>query len=136
VAPAEPATRQTILVADDDPDLVALVARRLTKAGYRVITAGDGEEAVVKAEQFLPHLCVLDVMMPKLTGIEVISRLRAHPETRMIRTVLISAGSRHNVEVPGLPTGADDYIKKPFGPQELANRVRALLADRRPSPMR
>jgi DNA-binding response OmpR family regulator len=128
MAVAEPEPLQTILVADDDPDLVALVARRLTKAGYRVITASDGEEVVQMAEKFLPQLCVLDVMMPKLTGIEVIEQLRSHPETRDIRTVLISAGSQHNVGFPGLLAGADDYIKKPFGPQELANRVQAVLA--------
>jgi two-component system alkaline phosphatase synthesis response regulator PhoP len=118
----------TILVADDDPDLVALVARRLTRAGYQVIKAADGEQAVQMAERFLPQLAVLDVMMPKFTGIEVIGQLRANPATRNTLVILISAGSQHDVGFSGLLAGADDYIRKPFGPQELANRVQAVLA--------
>jgi DNA-binding response OmpR family regulator len=125
---AQAVVTQTVLVADDDPDLVSLVARRLSRAGYRVITACDGAEAVAKAEEFLPQLAVLDVMMPKLTGIEVIAHLRAHAETRDILTILISAGFQDNEGFSSLLVEADDYIKKPFGPQELANRVQAVLS--------
>lgn len=117
----------TILVADDDPDLVALLARRLVKAGYGVIMASDGEEALSMAEQFLPQLAVLDVMMPKLTGIEVITRLRAHSATRNIPIILISAGFQDSVVGSSPPGGADAYIKKPFGPHELSNQVEAVL---------
>ena len=117
----------TVLIADDDPDLVALVARRLSNAGYTVITASDGEEALRMAEEHLPDLAVLDVMMPKLTGLDVTHRLRENPETQHILVMLISAGFQNN-EIWGLPAGADDYVKKPFGPQELPNRVQAMLA--------
>ena len=117
----------TVLIADDDPDLVSLIALRLTKAGYTVLTASDGEEALKMAEEFLPELAVLDVMMPKLTGLDVTRRLREKPETQHILVMLISAGFEHN-EIWGLPAGADDYVKKPFGPHELPNRVQAVLA--------
>lgn len=117
-----------LLVADDDPDLVTLIARRLRKAGYEVITASDGEEALQMAEDFLPHLAVLDVMMPKLTGIDVIIRLRAIPATQNMPVILISAGFPHDATRGGLPGGADDYIMKPFGAQELSSRVHAVLA--------
>ena len=119
---------QTVLVADDDPDLVALVARRLVRAGYRVITASDGEQALQMVEQFMPELAVLDVMMPKLTGIDVVGRLRAHPATRNVRIILISAGFPDNVVSRDPPAGADDYIKKPFGVLEIPDRVQAVLA--------
>lgn len=118
---------QTVLVADDDPDLVALVARRLTKVGYHVITASDGEEALQMAQDHLPDLAVLDVMMPKLTGLDVTRRLREQPATENILVMLISAGFESN-DMLGLPPGADDYLKKPFGPQELPDRVQAVLA--------
>ncbi len=127
---AEVSNVPTILVADDDPDLVALSARRLVRAGYRVITASDGEQALQMLQQFQPQLAVLDVMMPKLTGIDVVGRLRADPATRSILVIVISAGFENNVD---LLRSADDYMKKPFGPQELASRVDALLARSKPA---
>jgi DNA-binding response OmpR family regulator len=117
---------QTVLIADDDPDLVALVARRLERAGYAVVTATDGEQALRMARDLLPDLVVLDVMMPKLSGLDVTRRLREHPATRNILVMLISAGFGDN-DITGLPAGADDYVKKPFGPQEVPNRVQAVL---------
>lgn len=123
----EHGAEQTVLIADDDPDVVALVARRLSRAGYKVITARDGEEALRMAQEHLPDLAVLDVMMPKLTGLDVTRRLREEPATRHILVMLISAGFENN-DIWGLPPGADDYVQKPFGPQELPNRVQAVLA--------
>ena len=123
----EPAPIQTILLADDDPDLVALVKRRLVKAGYLVITAVDGEQAAQMAEQYMPQLAVLDVDMPKLTGVEVVRELRANSATRHIPTMLISAGFQDE-DVGGNGDVADDCVKKPFGRDEPVNRVRALLA--------
>jgi len=93
-----------------------------------VITASDGEPALPLLEQFLPELAVLDVMMPKLTGIDVVGRLRAHAATRDVRIILISAGFSDNVASRGPPAGADDYIKKPFGVLETPDRVQAVLA--------
>jgi DNA-binding response OmpR family regulator len=124
----EPTTAApTVLVADDDPDLVVLIERRLVKDGYRVITACDGDEALHQAVQHVPQLAVLDVMMPKLSGVEVMERLHANPATQSIRVVLISAGFQENGVSGAVPAGADDYVKKPFGPGELPNRVRAVL---------
>lgn len=120
---------RTVLVADDDPDLVALVARRLTKAGYRVVTAGDGEQAVQMAELHRPSLAVLDVMMPKLTGPEVMGLLRARPATSDMRFILISAGFRQDIAGAGSVEGADAHIKKPFGPRELPDQVKIVLGD-------
>lgn len=117
----------TILVADDDPDLVVLVARRLAKAGYDVITASDGAAALELAQRSLPHLAVLDVMMPNLTGIEVMRELRAQPATRNIPVILLSAGFPGQSLTDGSVSGADDYISKPFGPRELPERVRDVL---------
>ena len=118
---------QVVLVADDDADLVALVARRLRRAGYQVITASDGEQALHMATTMLPQLAVLDVSMPKLTGIDVIIRLRETPATQNMPVILISAGFQDDITVRGLPIGADAYIKKPFSPQELPTRVQAVL---------
>jgi CheY-like chemotaxis protein len=86
----------TVLVADSDPDLVALVARRLSRAGYTVLTASDGEEALKLAEEFLPDLAVLDVLMPKLTGLDVTRRLREQPATEHILVMLINGGFESN----------------------------------------
>ena len=117
---------QTVLVADDDPDLVVLVARRLEKKGYHVVTACNGEEALKRARQYVPQLAVLDVMMPKLSGIEVMQRLRADPAMEGVRVVLISAGSQDNGPGGGA-ADADDFVKKPFSARELPDRVRAVL---------
>jgi len=123
---AELAASQTVLVADDDPDLVTLVAHRLVKKGYQVITACDGEEALQQARQHVPQLALLDIMMPKLSGIEVMDRLRADPATQGVRIVLISAGSQ-DIGPDSPAAGADDFVKKPFGSRELPDRVRAIL---------
>jgi DNA-binding response OmpR family regulator len=124
---AETVEQPTVLVADDDPDVVALVARRLSKAGYKVITASDGEEALQMAQEHLPDLAVLDVMMPKLTGLDVTRRLREEPATENMLVMLISAGFESD-DMFGAPDGADDHLKKPFAPHELPNRVEAVLA--------
>lgn len=122
----------TILVADDDPDLVALVARRLVNAGYKVITASDGEQALQQAERLGPQLAVLDVMMPKHTGIEVARRLRSSAGTQHIPVILVSAGQPDNLVGRDLPAYADAFISKPFTAKDVANTVQELL---RPHPV-
>ena len=115
-----------VLVVDDDPDLVTLMAHQLTRAGYQVFTAVDGEEALEVAAAVLPEVAVLDMMMPKLTGAEVLGRLRACPATSGIRVILVSA-SFDRYRESELPPGADGYIGKPFSPREVPARVRQVL---------
>ncbi|HEV7640809.1 MAG TPA: response regulator [Gaiellaceae bacterium] len=116
-----------LLVADDDEDILTLVQLRLSRSGFEVIVARDGEEALRMAVERHPDLAVLDWMMPKASGLEVLRAIRANPETADIPVVLLTArASDADVQV-GLDAGAVDYIAKPFSPQELATRVQHLL---------
>ena len=116
-----------VLVADDDEDVRELVVFRLARAGYQVITAGDGEEAVAVAMDRRPHVCVIDVMMPKLDGYEVTERLRASDELGDVAILLLTASVEEAAVEKGFAAGADDYIRKPFSPAELVERVAAAL---------
>ncbi len=120
----------TVLVADDDDDVLALVVRRLERDGYEVITARDGAEALRLARENLPDLAVLDVMMPHLTGYEVTRHLRQETATERIPVILLTARVQEEDVKRGFSVGADDYIKKPFSPQELRSRVQAVLGRR------
>jgi DNA-binding response OmpR family regulator len=122
--------RPVVLVADDDDDIRDLVAFRLDKAGYEVLRAGDGEQALELARKHRPDLAVLDVMMPKLTGYDVTRELRANEETRGIPVILLTARVQEADVARGFEAGADDYVKKPFSPQELKARVQAVLGRR------
>jgi DNA-binding response OmpR family regulator len=120
-----------VLVADDDEDILSLVAFRLEKAGYAILKASDGEEALALALEQRPDLAVLDVMMPKLTGLEVTERIRAADgDVKNIPIVLLTARVQESDIARGFEAGADDYIKKPFSPQELRARVQAILGRR------
>jgi len=121
-----------VLVADDEEDIRALVAVRLDRAGYDVITAADGEEALMLATTRLPDLVVLDMMMPKANGLEVTRSLRALDATRDIPVILLTARAQEADVASGFEAGADDYVKKPFSPKDLQLRVQALL-ERRPA---
>jgi CheY-like chemotaxis protein len=116
-----------VLVADDDADVRELVVFRLARAGYDVITAGDGEEAVAVALERRPRVCVIDVMMPKLDGYEVTERLRASEELADVAILLLTASVEEAAVEKGFAAGADDFIKKPFSPAELVDRVAAAL---------
>ena len=116
-----------VLVADDDEDVLNLVRFRLERDGYRVLTASDGMAALELARAEHPHVCVLDVMMPKLGGLEVVKRLREDPGTAGTRIILLTARSADSHVDEGFEQGADDYVTKPFSPQELRQRVRAQL---------
>jgi DNA-binding response OmpR family regulator len=122
--------REAILVADDDQDILELVAFRLERAGYEVLTAGDGEQALATARERRPALAVLDVMMPKLTGYEVVKAMRSEEETSRIPVILLTARVQEADVSRGFEAGADDYIRKPFSPQELRARVEAILGRR------
>ena len=119
-----------VLVADDDADILQLVAFRLERAGYEVITAADGEQALALARERQPALAILDVMMPKLTGYDVTTQLRADESTSRIPVILLTARVQESDVARGFEAGADDYIKKPFSPQELRARVQAILGRR------
>jgi len=116
-----------VLVADDEEDIRSLVAFRLRRAGYEVITAADGEEALLLATTRLPDLVVLDMMMPKATGLEVTRSMREHAATKDIPVILLTARAQEGDVISGFDAGADDYVKKPFSPQDLQARVQALL---------
>jgi DNA-binding response OmpR family regulator len=121
---------RTVLVADDDEDILELVSFRLERAGYEVVTARDGAAALATAQERLPDLAVLDVMMPGLNGYEVTQRLRADDATRDIPVILLTARVQEADVNRGFEAGADDYLRKPFSPQELRARVQAIIARR------
>jgi DNA-binding response OmpR family regulator len=116
-----------ILVADDDPDILSLVTLRLERSGYDVLAAGDGEQALRAALEQAPDLALLDVMMPKLDGYEVTERLRDNEATRHMPVILLTARVQEADIARGVEAGADDYVRKPFSPQELRDRVQAVL---------
>jgi DNA-binding response OmpR family regulator len=119
-----------VLVADDDDDILGLVSFRLERSGYEVAAAKDGEEALRLARELSPALVVLDVMMPRLDGYEVTRRLRDDEATRGIPVILLTARAQEADVARGFEAGADDYLRKPFSPQELAARVQAVLGRR------
>ena len=124
------ADRPVVLVADDDDDIRDLVAFRLDRAGYEVLRAGDGQQALDLAREHNPDLAVLDVMMPKLTGYDVTRELRSDAATSRIPVILLTARVQEADVARGFEAGADDYVKKPFSPQELKARVQAVLGRR------
>lgn len=119
-----------ILVADDDDDIRSLVTFRLERSGYEVVQAVDGDEALRLALERIPDLAILDVMMPKQTGYEVTRAIRANEATRRMPVILLTARVQEADVTRGFDAGADDYIKKPFSPQELRARVQAILGRR------
>ena len=129
-AKPEPNATPLVLVADDDPDILTLVGFRLERAGYEVLSARDGEEALALALERQPDLAILDVMMPKLDGYEVTQRLRDNAATSSMPVILLTARVQEADITRGFEAGADDYIKKPFSPQELRARVQAILGRR------
>jgi Response regulators consisting of a CheY-like receiver domain and a winged-helix DNA-binding domain len=119
--------RERVLVVDDEADIVALVAYHLAKAGYRVSTASSGPDALTAARQERPALIVLDLMLPGSSGYEVLEQLRAQPATREMAVLMLTARREEADRIRGLSLGADDYLTKPFSPQELVLRVGAIL---------
>jgi DNA-binding response OmpR family regulator len=120
----------TILVADDEEDLRELVSYRLSRSGYEVVEAVDGQEAFELATERAPDLMVLDVMMPRLDGYELTRRVREQDSLRSVPVILLTARSQESDVSRGFDVGADDYLKKPFNPDELVARVRAVLGRR------
>ena len=121
-----------VLVVEDEDALATLLQYNLEKEGYDVSVAGDGEEALLLADERLPDLVVLDWMLPKVSGIEVCRRLRSRPETRNVPIIILTARGEETDRIRGLDTGADDYVVKPFSMTELTARIRAVLRRIRP----
>lgn len=119
--------KQKILVVDDEPDILELIEYTLKKDGYIVYTAKNGKEAVEEAKKCSPDLIILDVMMPKMDGIETCRVLRTMPEFKNTFVVFLTARSEEYSEIAGFNVGADDYIAKPIKPRALLSRINAIL---------
>jgi two-component system KDP operon response regulator KdpE len=117
-------TRPLVLVADDEPRITKLVSIELTGEGFCVVTAHSGEEALSREEEIRPDIVLLDIVMPDIDGIEVMRRLH---ERRAVPVILLTAKGSTADKARGLDLGADDYLAKPFHPEELAARVRAVI---------
>lgn len=118
----------TVLVADDDPDVRDVVVFKLQQSGHEVLVAEDGGAALELARSASPDLAVLDVMMPRVNGLDVCRELRSDPSTAGILIILLTARAQEGDIENGFAWGADDYLTKPFSPRELDSRVRAVLA--------
>jgi len=118
---------ERVLVVDDEPDIVALVAYHLAKSGYSVSTATSGPEGLAAARRDKPAIVVLDLMLPGLSGLEVMEELRSDSATSRIAVLMLTARREESDRIKGLTLGADDYLTKPFSPQELVLRVAAIL---------
>ena len=121
----EPPAR--VLVIEDDPGIAALVAYQLTRAGYRVETAGGGHDGLESLHRDIPDLVVLDRMLPGLSGDQVLKAIRQDPATRGLPVLVLTARREEADRIEGLELGADDYLTKPFSPRELMLRVEAIL---------
>ncbi len=116
-----------VLIADDEPDILEILKYNLVNEGYQVITAKDGDEAVEKARIFLPDLIVLDIMMPKKSGVQVCEVLRGQSAFRNTLIIFLTALNDESTQIRGLETGADDYVSKPISPRVFISRVNALF---------
>jgi DNA-binding response OmpR family regulator len=116
-----------ILTAEDQQHIRKLIEYKLINSGYRVVAVEDGLQALEKARELLPSLIMLDVMMPLMTGFEVLAELKKDERTRSIPVLLVTAQSKEDEVLKGLEMGAEDYITKPFSPNELAARVKKVL---------
>jgi two-component system phosphate regulon response regulator PhoB len=124
--PSKP-SRKTVLVADDEPDVLNLVAMNLQRAGFDILKAADGEQALQLARDEEPDLVILDLMMPALSGLEVAKLLKQSPGTARIPVLMLTAKSDEVDRIVGFELGADDYVTKPFSPRELVLRVQSVL---------
>ena len=119
--------RSLVLIADDDADILSLVKAVLERSGHEVVAASDGAEALASVRARKPDLVVLDIAMPEVDGLEVLRRLRADPTTSELPVVLLSARAQEADVERGFAIGASAYLKKPFSPRELGERVAELL---------
>ena len=116
-----------ILLVDDDEDILEFISYNLRSEGYKVVTAQNGVEAIEKAKKHLPHLIILDVMMPEMDGIEACEKMRTLPELSKTLITFLTARGEDYSQLAGFDAGADDYITKPIKPKVLVSKVKALL---------
>lgn len=116
-----------VLIADDEPDILEIIHYNLKAEGYDAYTAKDGDDALTKAKQLKPDLIILDIMMPKKTGVEVCEILRSQPAFKDTLIIFLTALNDEKSQMRGLDTGADDYVNKPISPKLLMSRVNALF---------
>ncbi len=116
-----------ILLVDDEQDILEIVGYNLSQEGYQIVTASNGREAVIKAKKELPHLIIMDVMMPEMDGMEACENIRKVPELQNTIITFLTARSEDYSQVAGFDAGADDYIAKPIKPKVLVSKVKALL---------
>ncbi len=121
------AVKQKILIVDDEPDILELVEYNLKKEGYQVFLANNGHDGISIAKKVHPDLIILDIMMPKMDGIEACRLMRAIPEFKNTFMVFLTARSEEYSEIAGFNVGADDYIAKPIKPRALVSRINAIL---------
>lgn len=119
--------KATVLVADDEQDILEIISYNLEREGYKVHMASNGQQAIEMAQRLQPHLIILDIMMPHKTGIEVCRILRAMPEFKETLIIFLTALNDETSHIKGLDSGADDYISKPVSPKVLVSRVNALM---------
>jgi phosphate regulon transcriptional regulator PhoB len=119
--------KETILIVEDEKDIVKMLDYNLKKEGYKVIVADDGEDALDLAKSKSPDLILLDLMLPGLDGLEVCKELKNERKTRLIPVIMLTAKAQESDKVVGLELGADDYVTKPFSPRELVARIKAVL---------
>jgi two-component system, OmpR family, phosphate regulon response regulator PhoB len=120
-------TSPTILIIEDEKDIAQLIAYNLQQEGFRTKTAAEGEDGYEKALHELPDFIVLDLMLPKIGGLEVCRKLKTHPKSRKIPILILTAKGEEIDRVVGFEVGADDYMVKPFSPRELVLRIKAIL---------
>ena len=116
-----------ILLVDDEPDILEIVGYNLSQEGYQISTAINGKDAIAKAKKVLPHLIIMDVMMPEMDGMEACENIRKLPELSHVIITFLTARSEDYSQVAGFDAGADDYITKPIKPKLLVSKVKALL---------
>ena len=116
-----------VLIVDDEADILEIISYNLIKEGYEILTAKNGIEALEKVGPFKPNLVILDIMMPKMSGVEVCKILRSKPEYNDTLIIFLTALNDESSQIKGLETGADDYISKPISPKVLVSRVNAIF---------
>lgn len=119
-------TKPRILIIEDERDLCEVLSYNLHKEGYETLVAHDGQEGLRKAQMHLPDLIILDLMLPRLDGLEVCRQIRAGKQSRGIPVIMLTAKGEEMDQVVGFSVGADDYVTKPFSPKVLIQRIRAL----------